>query len=171
MSGTLAVGQTVRVLPSGLASSVASLYAGGAPITEARAGQSVVVCLADDLDVGRGDLLVGDGPVPPRVTSELRADVAWMSRSAAAVETPYILKSGTREVRARIQEVETRYDLASGRALADDRPTMSLNELGRVRLKTSAPIAVDAYRDARATGSFLLVDPTTSETLAAGMIA
>jgi sulfate adenylyltransferase large subunit len=170
-SGTLTIGQDVRVLPSGVSSRVASLHAGGEPVAEARAGQSVVVCLADDLDVGRGDLIVGSGVIAPRVTTEVTADVAWMNAAEAAIGAPYLLKSGAREVRAFIERVEAPYDIASGRAVAHDGKGLALNDLARVRLRTSAPIAIDAYRDARATGSFLLVDQTTSETVGAGMIA
>ena len=128
------------------------------------------MCLADQLDVGRGDLFVGSGAVPPRVTTELVADVAWMNATEARVGTPYVLKAGTREVRAFIEQVETRYDVSSGRGIAHDGLGLGLNDLARIRLRTSTPIAIDSYRDVRGTGSFLLVSPVTSETVGAGMV-
>jgi sulfate adenylyltransferase subunit 1 (EFTu-like GTPase family) len=130
----------------------------------------VVVCLADQIDVGRGDLLVADAATPPRVTSDVVVDVAWMSTSAAVTDATYLVKCGSREVRARIEAFQARYDVASGRAENAPERAMVQNELGRLRLRTSAPLIVDAYRDAKGTGSLLVIDPATSETLGAGMI-
>jgi sulfate adenylyltransferase subunit 1 (EFTu-like GTPase family) len=93
-----------------------------------------------------------------------------MSTSAAATDATYLVKCGTREVRARIEAVEARYDVPSGRAQSAPARAMTQNELGRLRLRTSAPLVVDAYRDAKGTGSLLVIDPATSETLGAGMI-
>jgi sulfate adenylyltransferase large subunit len=169
-SGTLAVGQSVRVLPAGASSTIAAIHAGGEPVASAHAGRSIVACLADDIDVGRGDLIVGEGAVAPRVTTELTADLAWLNAAEATIGAPYLLKCGTREVRAFLDQIETPYDVASGRATSHDGRRLGLNDLARVRMRTGSPIVVDAYRDARATGSFLLVDPTTSETLGAGMV-
>jgi sulfate adenylyltransferase large subunit len=169
-SGRLAVGQRVRVLPSGLTSRVSGVYKGGEPVTEAFPGESIVVTLDDALDVGRGDLVVAEVTGAPRVTSDLVADVAWVNRADAAIGATYVLKHGTREVRARIEEIEATYDVVTGRAERGTGKGLTQNDLGRVRLSTSAPVAVDAYRDARTTGSLLLIDPTTSETLGAGMV-
>jgi sulfate adenylyltransferase subunit 1 (EFTu-like GTPase family) len=129
-----------------------------------------VACLADEIDVGRGDVVVGDGTVAPRVTTELTADVAWMNAAEGKVGAPYLLKCGTREVRAFLEQIEAPYDIVSGSATSHDGRGLGLNDLARVRVRTGAPIVVDAYRDARSTGSFLLVDHTTSETLGAGMV-
>ena len=123
-----------------------------------------------ELNVGRGDLFVGNGALRQRVTTELVADVACDERDGGYRRHTVHSRSGTREVRAFIEQVETRYDVSSGRGIAHDGLGLALNDLARIRIRTSTPIAIDSYRDARGTGSFLLVSPVTSETVGAGMV-
>ncbi len=113
-TGTLRVGQSLVVASSGLGSVVTGLHLGGAPIDEGRAGDSLVVELKDDIDISRGDLLVGEDGPAPRSVQELEADVAWLNARPAAVGTPYIVKHGTREVKGEIASIDARYDIASG---------------------------------------------------------
>ncbi len=169
-TGTLRVGQSLVVASSGLGSVITGLHLGGAPIDEGRAGDSLVVELEDDIDISRGDLLVGEDGPAPRAAQELEADVAWLNARPAAVGTPYIVKHGTREVKGEIASIEARYDIASGRASADLGAGAGMNEIVRVRLKTRSRLPVDSYAVSRATGSFVLVDASTAETVAAGMI-
>jgi sulfate adenylyltransferase subunit 1 len=168
--GTLRVGQSLVVASSGLGSVITGLHLGGAPIDEARAGDSVVVELKDDIDISRGDLLVGEDGPAPRAVQELEADVAWLNARPAAVGTPYIVKHGTREVKGEIASIDARYDIASGRASGDLGAGAAMNEIVRLRLKTRSPLPVDSYAVSRATGSFVLVDTATAETVGAGMI-
>ena len=160
------------------------------PLDQVSAGASVVLRLTTDLDVGRGDWLVGDGdampprgfggvPQRPRVTRDISADIAWVHRDRAKLlpqgdtprtrGAPYVLKIATREVRAQIEDIEARYDVASGAEVPAEDGGLGLNDLARVRVRTTEPVPVDAYADLRATGSFLLIDAATGDTVAAGM--
>jgi sulfate adenylyltransferase large subunit len=169
-AGTLRVGQTLRCLPAGGETCIQRIDTSEGETSEARAGQSVVLYLTDELDVSRGDMLVGADDAPPWVTQDLVAEVAWVSSATARVGASYIVKHTTREARAILDGIEARYDITSGAEEPPGDTAFGLNTLGRVRLRTSSPLAIDSYRDFRATGSFLLIDPTSSETLAAGLV-
>lgn len=174
-AGALAVGDRVRVTSSGLETTIDAIATLRGPASEAAAGQSIVVHLSDELDVGRGDLLVSAADAAEPVTS-FSADLAWVNAAPARVSATYFLKQGAREVRVVLEAVEARYDVTSGLASSSDSDApagespVRLNELCRVRLRTATPIVVDAYRACRTTGSFVLVDPQTAATLAGGMI-
>jgi bifunctional enzyme CysN/CysC len=128
----------------------------------------VSVRLADELDVGRGDLLCrpGDGPT---VARHLDATVCWMSDAPLRVGARYELKHTTRRVRATVERIETKVDMHTLDDIPDP-PELVLNDIGRVRLRTGKPIMVDPYVRNRATGAFILVDETTNDTVGAGMI-
>jgi sulfate adenylyltransferase large subunit len=168
VSGSFRRGDAVRVVPVGLTSTLLSIETPDGPIDEASAGSSVVLRLATDLDVGRGDWLVRDEAPLPRITRELHADLAWVHTGPSKVGIPYVLKGVTNEAKATIDAIEVRYDVTSGRE-APGEGALGLNDLARVHLRTTEPIPVDAYADMRATGSFLLIDATTGDTVAAGM--
>jgi sulfate adenylyltransferase subunit 1 len=168
-SGSFSRGDAVRVLPSDLTSSVLAIETPDGEVEQARAGASVVLRLTTDIDVGRGDWLVVDQAPLPRVTRDLDADVAWVHRDPARLDATYVLKIATREVRARLEGVEARYDVASGAEVPFRDGVLGLNDLARVRIRASEPVPVDAYADIRATGSFLLIDGATGDTVAAGM--
>ena len=136
------------------------------------AGRAVTVRLSDDVDASRGALLASadDAPV---ATDRLTATLVWMDASAGlATQRPYTLKHTTRRVRAMVTEVHHLLDVhdpeALGRAVAAD--TLTLNEIGLVSLRLTEPVFVDDYRRHRATGSFVLIDEATHQTVAAGMI-
>ncbi len=169
VSGSFHRGDAVRVLPAGLTSTLSSIETPDGPIEQATAGASVVLRLATDLDVGRGDWLVRDEVPLPRITRDLGADVAWVHAGESKIGLPYILKGGTREVKATLESIDVRYDVTSGTEVKPAEGALRLNDLARVQLRTSEPFPVDAYADMRATGSFLLIDATTGDTVAAGM--
>ncbi len=169
VSGTFRRGDAVRVLPAGLATTVESIETPDGAIEEAGAGSSVVLRLATDLDVGRGDWLVPDEAPLPRITRDVCADVAWVHKDESRIGVPYILKGVSREVRASIEGIDVRYDVTSGAEVSGDTGALGLNDLARIRLRTSESIPIDSYADLRATGSFLLIDATTGDTVAAGM--
>ncbi len=169
-SGSVRVGQAVRILPSGLETSIAAIETADGHVEEAVAGESVVVHLAENIDVSRGDMIVStDGE--PRMTRDLDAEIAWMSTTPARTGATYLIKHATREVRARLASIDKRYDVTTGAELAAVEGTFGLNTLGRVRIELTSSLAIDAYREIRATGSFLVVDPQTGDTLAAGMMS
>jgi sulfate adenylyltransferase subunit 1 (EFTu-like GTPase family) len=130
-------------------------------------GQSVVVRLADDVDVGRGDMLC-DPDDPPVAARELEATVCWMSERPVAVGARLGVKGTTRWSRAILDEVISVLDVATLEEVPAD--GLGLNDLARVRLRLSAPLLVDAYAVNRQTGAFILVDEATNETVGAGMV-
>jgi sulfate adenylyltransferase large subunit len=160
-------GDEVVVLPSGRRSTVASVETHDGPIDVAVQGQSVVVRLADDVDVARGDMLA-DPADPPLTARELEARVCWMSERPVRTGARLALKHTTRWTRAILDEVVSVLDVES----LDDRPAerLDLNDLARVRLRLAEPLLVDPYAENRATGAFVLVDEATNETVGAGMV-
>ena len=167
-AGRLAVGDEVRLWPSGQRSRVTRLAIGSRELQQAHAGQSVMVSLADERDVSRGDLIVSGEPAPP-AHDQFEAIACWLSARPLVPGQPLLLQHLTREVRARVEAVESVLDL---QALAWQRSQgpVSLNDIVRLRLRTQQPLPVDSYRALRAAGSFILVDPATRETLAAGCV-
>jgi sulfate adenylyltransferase subunit 1 len=170
LSGALRLGDRVTVWPSGLTSTVTRIETMGADLDVAPAGASVTLHLADDLDVGRGDLVTVDGEPAPTLARELEADVAWVHASQAKVGVPYLLKHGTREVRAMIGAIVHQYDVATGAHAAPGSGGLQMNGIARVSLRTSEPLPLDAFARQKETGSFLLIDPASGATLAAGMV-
>ncbi|HSV66571.1 MAG TPA: GTP-binding protein [Mycobacteriales bacterium] len=164
-AGTLRPGTPVTVLPSGQASTVAAIDTADGPLAEAGAGRSVVVRLADDVDVSRGDLLVAGRP--PSVTRELAVTVCWLAEEPLRPGGRYRIRHTTREVRA-VVEPRTRLDVSTSDSAPTD--TLALNDIGQVLLRTAEPLVVDPYSRHRATGALLIVDETSGATVAAGMV-
>ena len=166
--GTWRPGDEVLVLPSGGRSRVRSIETYEGPLDVAYPPLSVAITLEDDLDVGRGEILVGLD-YPPLVTTELAATICWMTDQPLAVSNRYALKHATRSVRAVVTSIEHRIDVNT-LAKIEDVNSLGLNEIGLVSLRLSGPVAVDAYRENRTTGSFVLIDESTHVTVGAGMI-
>ena len=167
--GVLSVGDEVVVLPSGRRSRIAAIDGGeGVSLEEAFPPMSVALRLEDDVDVSRGDMLVRPDDAPEAVR-EIVADVCWMTDAPLREGNRYAIKHTTRSARAVIDAVEHRIDV---HALKPDCAgcDLGLNDIGRVRLRLSAPLAVDPYARNRTTGSFILVDEASNETVGAGMI-
>ncbi|KOV71759.1 sulfate adenylyltransferase [Streptomyces sp. NRRL WC-3618] len=166
-SGALRVGDAVTVFPSGTTTTVAGIDVLGRSCETARAPQSVTVRLADAVDVSRGDV-IGAGPAPA-VTREVEAVVCHLSERPLRAGDRVLLKQATRTVRAIVSDVQDLIDVATlDRLPAPD--GLRLNEIGRVRLRTTEPVALDTYADNRRTGSFILIDPADGATLTAGMV-
>jgi sulfate adenylyltransferase subunit 1 len=167
-AGDLRVGDPIVVLPSGQHSTVVGIDTPDGSLDVATAGRSVVLRLADDVDVARGDLLAVDRDPRPEARRELSATVCWLGDRALRAGDRFSLRHATREVRAVVDAVVTRLDLTSmAQAPAEE---LGLNDIGVVRLRTSDPVAVDAYATNRATGAFLLVEEGSGATVAAGMV-
>jgi sulfate adenylyltransferase large subunit len=166
--GVLRAGEEVTVLPSGLTTTIAAIDTFDGPLDEARPGQSVTVRLADELDVSRGDLICRAGD-RPALARELVADVCWMADAPLVAGRRYAIKHATHSARTLVDAVDDRVDVATLERVPGA-PRLELNDIGRVRLRTSKPLAFDPYADNRATGSFLLIDDTTNDTVGAGMI-
>ena len=168
LSGTFRPGEEIVVLPSGRTSRIKSLVTYDGEVQEAFPPQSVTLTLTDEVDISRGDMIVRKNNLP-QVNNHLNATLCWMNeREPLSLNTSYYLKHTTRTVRAFISRIVYKIDVNTlHREQAD---TLHLNEIARVELKTSLPLFFDAYKANRGTGSFILIDPVTQNTVAAGMI-
>ncbi|MGQ0624409.1 MAG: sulfate adenylyltransferase subunit 1 [Sporichthyaceae bacterium] len=166
--GVLKPGDTVTVLPSGFSTTVEAIDALHGPVAEAYAPMSVVVRLKDNLDISRGDMLCRPNNMPTS-TQDIDAMVCWMVPEPLRTGAKLVIKHTTRSARALVKDVQYRLDVNS---LHRDESTgeLGLNDIGRVRLRSTVPLFVDDYRNNRATGGFILIDEATNVTVAAGMI-
>ena len=168
VAGALHVGDEVVVLPDGGRTKIARLDTFDGPVEEAFAPMSVTALLEDDLDVARGDVLCA-ADAPAQVARDLHADVCWLGEQPARPSGRYLVKHTTRTTRAELTRIEHRVDVGSLRTEPDP-GGLELNDIGRIALRTAAPLVVDRYADNRATGSFILIDEATNATVAAGMV-
>ena len=167
-SGALSPGDEVVLLPSGRATRVAAIDVGGEELDEAIPPLSVGVSLEDEIEVARGEMLAGAASPPPALR-ELEAMVSWMSQRPLLPGAELLLKHTTRTVASRVGELVSRIDVNAIEEAADP-PQLELNDLGRVRFSLDEPVFADPYERSRITGSFILIDPGTNETVGAGMI-
>jgi bifunctional enzyme CysN/CysC len=167
VSGTVAAGDELLALPSGIKVRVARLPSYSADLAEAFAPMSVSLCLDDHLDVGRGDMLASVDN-PPQSARAFRAKVVWMSETPLSVDHPYLVKHMSQVVCGEIGEICSRLDVVN----LSEQPAESLrlNDIGVVTIETHRPIFCDPYAANRNTGSFILIDPITNLTVGAGMI-
>jgi sulfate adenylyltransferase large subunit len=170
-SGTVQPGDRVVLLPGGQVTTVKRIHtwADGRLQSEAVAAapQSVMLVLADELDVSRGDMIAA-ADYSPRVVRDIEAVVCWMDQAPLDRTRKYLVKHTTRTTKAVFRSVQSRVDVNT----AQETPagTLGLNDIGRVRFTTQTPLAFDSYRDNRVTGGFILIDELTNHTVAAGMI-
>ena len=167
-AGTVAPGDAVVVLPAGLHTTVTAVDTADGPLTAAGAGRSVTVRVADDIDISRGDVLASAGS-PPRVTSELDATLCWLAEKPLRAGARLLLKHGTRTTQVIVGALGERLD-TDAVAYTDPPEQLTINDIVRVTLRTADPLPIDDYADDRTTGSFLLIDPPTGNTLAAGLV-
>jgi sulfate adenylyltransferase subunit 1 len=166
-AGTVRVGDAVTVLPVGRRTTVVGIDTYDRELDEAGVGRSVVLRLAEDIDISRGDMLVGAG-LPPAVTQELTATVCWLSETPLTPRSRWRVRQATRDVRAVVTEVLDVLDVTTGQTAPA--ASLGLNDIGTVRLRTVEPLVVDPYRASRHTGGLLLVDDMSGGTAAAGMV-
>jgi len=168
-SGLLRRGDEVAVLPGGGRTRIAAIDTYDGELDEATAPMSLTLRLEDELDISRGELICHPEEAPA-VARELRADLCWMSAELLRPGARYALKHTARSVTAIVDGLEDLLDTHSLERLGPP-AEMGLNDIGRVRLRTSAPLAFDPYSSNRRTGSFILIDEADNATVAAGMIA
>jgi bifunctional enzyme CysN/CysC len=168
-AGTLRTGDQVAVLPSGAVTTITHVDTLAFGIDEGVPPLSVAVKLADQLDIGRGDMIVGAAGPPPKAR-ELECTICWMSEQPLHVGRRYALKHTTRTVRATVLEIIDRTDPETLERELDP-IGLALNDIGQLRLRTSAPVFADTYAQNRDTGSFVLIDEASNETVAAGVIS
>jgi bifunctional enzyme CysN/CysC len=168
-SGAYKVGDDVVVLPSGFTSKIASIDTADGPIEEAVPPMSVTIRLTDDLDVSRGDMICRPNN-QPNISQDVDAMLCWFGeRSQLKRGAKYALKQTSKWTRALVKDLHYRLEINTLHR-DEDADSLSLNEIGRVTLRTTTPLFSDDYRRNRATGAFILVDEVTNDTVAAGMI-
>jgi sulfate adenylyltransferase subunit 1 len=167
-AGAVAPGDEVVVLPGGTRTTVTAVDTADGPLVTAAAGRSVTIRLADDIDLSRGDLLAA-ADAPPRVTTELDATLCWLSDKPLRPGARLLLKHGARTTQVIVGALTGRLDVDTV-TYTDAPEQLGTNDIALVSLRTADPLPVDDYADIRATGSFLLIDPPTGNTLAAGLV-
>ena len=166
-SGRVAVGEEVVALPSGLSSKVESIVTAEGEQKSANVGDSVVITLADEIDISRGNMLVRARNLPQK-SNRVDAIICWMSEEPMKSQGEYWVQHTTRLVKGFISELNYRINVDTMHREKTD--ALSLNDIGRIRLTTTQPLFYDRYQLNRGTGSFILIDPATNNTVAAGMI-
>ena len=167
VGGTIRPGDPVRVLPAGTTSTVDRIVTMDGDLDEAIAGQSVTLTLADEIDASRGDVLCA-GDAPAEVADQFEAHVVWMHEDEMLPGRPYLMKIGTRTVGVTIGHPKYRIDVNNLDHLAAT--TLELNEIGVCNLSLDRPVPFDPYTDNRETGSFVIIDKLTQNTVGAGML-
>lgn len=166
-SGVLRPGDDVTVLPSGRTSKIKSISTYDGDLAWAFPPMSVTVCLQDEVDVSRGNMLVSSSH-PPHITRCVDARLVWMGNKPLDLRRHYLLKHTTQQVRAHVRCI--RYGINVNTLDRHPAAELKLNEIGAVIIDTHSPLFVDPYRRNRSTGNFVLIDPITNETVAAGMV-
>jgi sulfate adenylyltransferase subunit 1 len=166
--GVYKPGDKIKVLPSGLTSEITTLESPNGTITEAYPPMSIVMQLKDDIDISRGDMIVREHNLP-HVGQDLECMICWMSNAPLQPMQTYILRQTTKETKVMVRNLYYKLDINTLHRI-ENVPDLGLNEIGRVSLRTSQPLFFDSYRRNRATGSLILIDERTNETVGAGMI-
>lgn len=166
-SGSISVGDAVKILPSGLTSTIREIVTYDGNINDAVAPQSVTLTIEDHLDISRGDMLVKPDNLP-RITREFDAMLCWLSEQALDPRRKYLIKHTTRVVKALISQIAYRVDINT--LDHETVETLKMNDIGRISLKVQQPLACDSYQRNHATGSFIVIDEISNNTVAAGMI-
>lgn len=167
VSGRISPGEEVVVFPSGFESRIKEIVTLSGNLDEAKAGDSVTLTLDDEIDISRGDMIVRKGNLPQK-SNDIDATICWMSEEPLDLGKTYQLQHTTRLLRTIVRRLNYRIDVDTMHR--EDVATLALNEIGRVQLTTTQPLFYDRYELNRGTGSFILIDPATNNTVAAGMI-
>jgi len=166
--GVFKPGDEVTVLPSGFTTRVKAIHSPEGELAEAFAPQSVCITLEEEIDISRGDTLVKTNN-PPIVSQDIEAMICWFSAKPMPPKAKLVIRHTTQETKAIIQEVKYHVDINTLHKV-ESVDGFSMNDIGRITLRTAVPLIHDSYRRNRTTGSFILIDPGTNETVAAGMI-
>jgi sulfate adenylyltransferase subunit 1 len=167
-SGIFRKGDEITIMPSGFTSKIKSIDTFNGELEEAYAPMSVSITLEDDVDVSRGDMIVRSNNKPEAV-QDLEVMLCWLHNNAAKPRAKYTIKHTSNEQKAIIKEIVYKFDINTLERKDDDKD-LNMNDISKVKIRTTKPLMVDAYRENRTTGSIILVDDTTNETVAAGMI-
>jgi len=161
-------GDKVIVLPSHMESEITAVDSYNKSLPEAHPPMSVTLTLKDDLDISRGDMIAGIDDIPME-SCDIEAMICWMNPKTMQIQGNYALKHTTRDVRCLIQGIDYVLNISTLEKMTDIQ-TLRMNDIARIRLRTTKPLFFDPYKVNRITGSLILIDEATNETVAAGMI-
>lgn len=167
-SGVFKPGDDIMVLPSGFTSKIKSIDTFDGPIDEAFAPMSVTITLEDDIDVSRGDMLIRPHN-QPETGQDIDMIMCWLNNKPLNPNAKYLLMHTTKDAKAVIKEINYKIDINTLHRIEDDK-IINMNDIARVRLRTTSPLFYDSYGKNRNTGSLILIDEGTKETVAAGMV-
>ncbi|NIK90871.1 sulfate adenylyltransferase subunit CysN [Mangrovimonas sp. CR14] len=167
-SGVFRPGDEVTVMPSGFTSKIRSIDTFDSAVNEAFAPMSVSITLEDDIDISRGDMIVRSNN-KPEASQDIEVMLCWLNNSPAKPRAKYTIKHTSNDQKAMIKEVVYKIDINTLERKEDDKE-LTMNDICKVKLRTTQPLMVDSYRENRTTGSIILVDDATNETVAAGMV-
>ena len=168
-SGIFKVGDEIVALPSGMKSRISKIFIGEKSTEKAFPPQSVTITLSDDIDLSRGDMIVRENN-QPRSVQEIDAQICWMGDEPLNPSARYLVRHGTSEIKSMIREVMYKMDINTLHRDETDK-NIGMNDIARIRLRTASPLLVDDYRRNHTTGSFVLIDPRSNLTVAAGFIS
>ncbi|MDC9724092.1 MAG: sulfate adenylyltransferase subunit CysN [Urechidicola sp.] len=167
-SGVLRVGDEITVMPSGFTSVIKSIDTLDKPLEEAHAPMSVSITLEDDIDISRGDMIVRSNN-KPEAAQDIEVMLCWLNNAPAKPRAKYTIKHTSNDQKAMIKEVVYKVDIHTLGRNNEDKE-LQMNDISKVKIRTTKPLMIDPYRENRTTGSIILVDDATNETVAAGMI-
>ncbi|GAB3265758.1 sulfate adenylyltransferase subunit 1 [Chitinimonas naiadis] len=167
-AGHIAPGDTIVALPSGKQSKVKAIVSYEGELPHAHAGQAITLTLQDEIDVSRGDMLVKLNETRPNISTSFDAHIVWMNEQPLLLDKEYAFKLAGKQVFGKVQRILQRVDVNS--LAASDADQLALNEIGLCRISVNSPVVFDAYRECRASGSFIIVDRLSNATAGAGMI-
>jgi sulfate adenylyltransferase subunit 1 len=168
-AGEISVGDEITVLPSSQSSKIRQIYTYNGNLQTAYAPQSVTLILEDEIDISRGDMFVASSAHPPRVEKTFDATLCWLSETPLDKNRKYLVKHTTRLAKCLFSDIEHRVDVNT----LEHHPAekLNMNDIARVGIRVQQPLVFDSYDIDRATGSFIVIDEATNNTVAAGMIA
>jgi sulfate adenylyltransferase subunit 1 len=167
-SGVLRPEDEVTVLPSGFTSKIKTIETYAGEVKEAFAPMSVSITLEDDIDISRGDMIVRSNNKPD-TSQDIEVMLCWLNNSPAKPRAKYTIKHTSNDQKAMIKEIVYKIDINTLDRNSEDKE-LKMNDISKVKIRTTKPLMTDTYRENRTTGSIILVDDTTNETVAAGMV-
>lgn len=167
-SGIFRVGDEVTAMPSGFSSKIKSIDVLDESFKEAYAPMSISMTLEDDIDISRGDMIVRTNN-KPESSQDIEVMLCWLNDNSAKPRTKYSIKHTSNDQKAMIKEIIYKIDIETLNRNTEDK-SLNMNDISKVKIRTTKPLMVDSYRENRTTGSIILIDDTTNETVAAGMV-
>ena len=167
--GTVKKGDKIRVYPSEMTSTVTGIYLGEKELETAVTPESVDITLSDDIDISRGDVIVSESGIQPKVEQDINLNVCWFRNSPLVQGKKYVIRHATQQTLGIVKEIEYKIDINTREKIygADK---LIMNDIARVRIKTADPLIFDYYKDNRTMGSLIFIEEGTNDTVGAGMI-